>query len=37
MKLKAHYGASYLPFENRYWKEKGWDKLSYDQALRLER
>jgi multimeric flavodoxin WrbA len=36
MKSKLRYGGDMLAFENRYWQERGWVKLSYDAAVRLE-
>lgn len=35
MKQKAKY-AKNLPYEHKYWQEKGWFRLSYKQALRQE-
>jgi multimeric flavodoxin WrbA len=35
MKQKAKY-AKNLPYEHKYWQEKGWFQLSYKQALRQE-
>lgn len=34
MKSKAKYGAEWLPYEHKYWTEKGWFGLSYGKALR---
>ena len=35
MKWKAKY-AKNLPYEHKYWQEKGWLRLSYKQALKRE-
>jgi multimeric flavodoxin WrbA len=35
MKWKAKY-AKNLPYEHKYWQEKGWLQLSYKQALKRE-
>lgn len=37
MKSKAKYGAQWLPYEHEYWQKSGWAKLSYSQALKLDR
>ncbi len=36
MKMKAKYGASWLPFEEEYWKNKDWFDKTFSQAVRLE-
>jgi multimeric flavodoxin WrbA len=37
MKCKAKYGKEDLPYEYKYWNEKGWLDLSLRQALKKER
>ncbi|MCX7710275.1 MAG: flavodoxin family protein [Clostridia bacterium] len=34
MKSKAKYGAEWLPYENKFWKDSGWGKLSYSKVYR---
>jgi multimeric flavodoxin WrbA len=34
MKSKAHFGATYLPYENEFWKKSGWNKMTYSQAAK---
>ncbi|MDD5258843.1 MAG: flavodoxin family protein [bacterium] len=35
MKMKAKHGGSQLPFENEYWKKKGWFNKSFCQAAKI--
>lgn len=37
MKLKAKFGAEWLPYEHGYWRERNWFSKSYRQAAELER
>ena len=37
MKYKAKYCKDMLPYEYKYWEERGWFKKNYKQALSLNK
>jgi len=37
MQTKARYGAGLLSYEHEYWQRKGWERLTFAQAMNRER